>query len=218
VVVGRTDPLALGTWRSGPAWSTSKVPLALAALHRHDDTVTRERARRAITASDNDAAQALWASLGAAPEAAKAVDDELAAEGDRRTHIQWRQVRPPFSPFGQTEWSLDDQLTFTSGLACDRSRPSALVTSDMGSVTASQRWGLGRITHTRFKSGWGPNPSGRYLVRQIGLVPRGSQIVAVAIAVVPESGSFAQGTAALDQIASWLRASLPILPNALKAC
>ena len=31
VMVGRSDALALGTLRRGPAWSTAKVPLAIAA-------------------------------------------------------------------------------------------------------------------------------------------------------------------------------------------
>jgi hypothetical protein len=85
-------------------------------------------------------------------------------------------------------------------------------------VTSSQRWGLGRIARARFKGGWGPDTHGRYLVRQFGLVPRGSQVIAVAVAVEPANGSFATGTAELDQVAAWLRSALPLLPSAARTC
>ncbi len=218
VVVGRADPLTLGSWRSGPAWSTIKVPLALAALQGGDEARRRRQVSRAITASDNAAADALWAALGGGTRAARAVDQRLAAEGDTRTRTQWRQVHPTFSPYGQTQWSLEDQVTFTAGLACDGSERALLVKGELGAVTASQRWGLGRIAGARFKGGWGPDHRGRYLVRQVGLVPRGTDVVAVAVAVVPQHGSFGQGTAVVDAIATWLRSSLPALPRARTTC
>ncbi len=127
-------------------------------------------------------------------------------------------MRASFSPYGQTEWSLDGQVTFASGLACARSPAARFVTTERGSVTTSQRWGLGRIAGARFKGGWGPDPRGLYLVRQLGIVPRAGQLVAVAVAVVPQDGSFARGTDALDAIATWLRSSLSTLPPAQRTC
>lgn len=74
----------------------------------------------------------------------------------------------------------------------------------MGQVTESQRWGLGNLTAASFKGGWGPDSSGRYLVRQFGIVTIDGKRVAVAIAVEPRDGSFGSGTAALSTIARWL--------------
>ena len=216
VVVGRTDPLTLGTWRSGPAWSTIKVPLSIAASQHVDSASTRQLIHRAITRSDNAAAEALWARLGSGRRAASEVDAVLRADGDGRTRTQWRQVRPPFTPFGQTTWSLAGQLAFTRHLACDRH--AASVRTQMSAVVSAQRWGLGRLSHARIKGGWGPDPHGRYLVRQLALVPRGDDLVAVVVAVQPSNGTFAQGTRALDVVAAWLRASLPSLPSAAHTC
>ena len=215
-VVGRTDAVSLGTWRAGPAWSTVKVPLSLAALARANTATTRGLVQRAVTRSDNAAADALWSGLGA--RRAKAVDAALAAHGDAVTRTQAVRVRPPFSAYGQTSWSLTNQVAFAKGLACATSRADALVKADMAAVTSSQRWGLGRITAARFKGGWGPDVHGRYLVRQFGLVSRGSMVIAVAVAVEPANGSFGTGTAELDQVAAWLRSALPLLPSAARTC
>jgi hypothetical protein len=216
VVVGRSDALTLGTWRSGPAWSTIKVPLSIAALGRADSASTRALVKKAVTRSDNAAAEALWARLGSGRSAASRVDAVLAADGDRRTRTQWRRVRAAYTPFGQTTWSLADQLRFTRGLACDRR--AALVRGDMAAVVASQRWGLGRLAHARIKGGWGPDTRGRYLVRQLALVPRGKDLVAVVVAVEPSDGSFAQGVRALDKVAAWLRTSMSSLPSSARTC
>ena len=40
----------------------------------------------------------------------------------------------------------------------------------MGQVEPQQSWGIGDIPGTQFKGGWGPSPSGKYLVRQIGIL------------------------------------------------
>lgn len=216
VVVGRSDALTLGSWRTGPAWSTVKVPLAIAALEKADSASTRSLVKRAITRSDNAAAESLWSRLGSGRRAASAVNAVLAADGDRHTRTQWRRVRPPYTPFGQTAWALADQLRFTVGLACDRH--ADLVRGDMAAVVASQRWGLGRLAHARIKGGWGPDTRGRYLVRQFALVPHGRALVAVVVAVEPSDGSFAHGVTALDRVAGWLAASLAAIPASPRAC
>lgn len=203
--VGGT-PVRLGSWRTGPAWSTMKVPLSLAALRRSDSANVRALVHRAITASDNQAAEALWSGLGGGHAAGNAVDQVLVAHGDRRTRTQSQRIRAPFTPFGQTVWSLTDQVTFASALACSAGdRP---VAEEMAGVTAAQRWGLGRLPSAAFKGGWGPDPAGRYLVRQFGVVSLDGHLVAVAIAVEPADGSFDGGVRALNRIADWLRRSV----------
>jgi hypothetical protein len=218
LVLGRTDPLSLGSWDSGPAWSTIKIPLSLAALAHTSTASTHALVHRAIEESDNAAADGLWGSLGAGTRAAAAVNRQLAAEGDAGTRTQSRQVHPPFSPYGQTDWSLAGQVAFASGLACDRSAPATMVKADMATVTNSQRWGLGQIPGARFKGGWGPDTAGHYLVRQVGLLTRGMQVVVVAVAVLSQDGTFTQGVAALDLVGEWLHDSLHLLPRARATC
>jgi len=205
-VGGRGSVVELGDWHSGPAWSTSKVPLALAALRATPGARTEDLVRRALTSSDNAAAERLWSDLGSGPEAAQLVDRELGALGDTTTRTQGIQIRPPYTPFGQTQWSLADQVRFASGLAC--ASGVDFVRTQMASVSVGQRWGLGSIPGALFKGGWGPDPIGRYLVRQLGIVELDGHRVAVALAVEASDGSFASGVAAADKLVSLLRESL----------
>jgi hypothetical protein len=210
--IGGSGPtLSLGPWPSGPAWSTIKVPLVMAALRaeRPPPDVTAEMVA-AITQSDNAAADAIWAGLGDPVTAAHQVDAVLAEAGDH-TQVQSIKLQPQFSAYGQTEWPLTAQVRFLSTAACDRR--NAPVLNLMGQIEQSQRWGMGAIAGTRFKGGWGPFPSGKYLVRQMGLIttPRGSSVVAAA--AEPHSGLFADGVVALDHIAAWLADHIVVLPS-----
>ncbi|MDV8022177.1 hypothetical protein [Rhodococcus sp. IEGM 1330] len=80
VPVGGGPPTVLGTWTSGVAWSTVKVPLAVAALRRGGDAALAD-ATAAIESSDNAAAEALWGSLGDSAAAAAAVESVLRQGG-----------------------------------------------------------------------------------------------------------------------------------------
>ena len=72
----------------------------------------------------------------------------------------------------------------------------------MRRVVPEQRWGLGALgADVELKGGWGPDPEGRHLVRQMGIV---GGVLAVALAAVPTDGAFESGTAILDQLAEWL--------------
>jgi hypothetical protein len=71
---------------------------------------------------------------------------------------------------------------------------------------------VGTIADTRFKGGWGPSPTGKYLVRQMAILPAEKGMVAVAAAAQPDSGTFDDGKADLTEIATWLTAHLPALP------
>jgi hypothetical protein len=208
------QPLSGGTLTTAVAWSTIKVPLAVAAVRAEGGRPSPGTAaliKRAITLSDNAAAESLWAKLGSSTEAATAVSAVLRDAGDATTRVQSRRIRAGFTPFGQTEWPLARQALVAAHLTCLNGAGPVLTT--MGQITASQRWGLGRIgSGTRFKGGWGPGDDGRYLARQFGIValPHGGQ-VAVAIATRPADGSFGSATAHLDAIAGWLRGRLPSL-------
>lgn len=198
-----TSPWTAGIMTGGPAWSTIKLPIVLANLHAGTASGTEPTVRAAITRSDNAAAENLTRRLGDDTAAARAVDAELARHRDTRTRAATTTDRPDFSVLGQTMWSLPDQTIFMASMAC--TADAAPVRTLMGQVTSDQRWGLGTLTGSRFKGGWGPGVDGRYLVRQTGIITVGQHQYAVAMEAVASDGSFTGGTAALDRLA----ASLP---------
>lgn len=194
---------ALGTLGDGAAWSTIKVPLSVAALREQGAGVTSQ-AHAALSWSDNAAAAQLWAALGPPDEARAAVDEVLRSWGDATTTTQTTQVRPPFSAFGQTSWSLEGQVRAARGLDCAEDDPAVTTVLDsMGQVVTDQSWGLGRLDGSRFKGGWGPGPDGRYLVRQFGLVHLDGQAYPVAVAARAEDGTLDAGARTLDVLAGW---------------
>jgi hypothetical protein len=201
--------LVLGEWSSGPAWSTIKVPLIIAALDAEHPPVITDSMRAAITESNNAAAESIWATLGDPVTAARKVEGVLSKYGDPTT-VQWRKVRPEFTAFGQTIWSLTNQVRFTAGAVCDPA--NAAVFTLMGQVVTDQRWGLGLIPNSRFKGGWGPSLSKSYLVRQLGVLKMPTGLSAVAMATQPASGLFADGTAELTEASRWLTQHLAELP------
>jgi hypothetical protein len=76
----------------------------------------------------------------------------------------------------------------------------------MRRVVPEQRWGLGVLGEdVELKGGWGPDPDGRHLVRQMGIL--GSRI-GVALAAVPVDGTLESGIPILDRLAHWLGESL----------
>jgi hypothetical protein len=208
VGVGQS-PRVLGDSSSGPAWSTIKVPLAIAALREPSLPDVTQAINAAITESDNAAAESLWEGLGDPNVAAKKIENVLREAGDQ-TLVQMNRVRPPFTAFGQTIWSLSDQAKFISYAVCD-SRDKSIFDL-MGQIDRDQSWGLGSIAAARFKGGWGPKPTGDYFVRQMGVIPTPGGMTAVSISVEPASGSFDDGTEELTEVANWLsdhRGELP---------
>jgi hypothetical protein len=211
VGAGSNAPVTLGEWTSGSAWSTIKVPLVIAAMRQQNTGQVTEPMTAAITESDNEAAESIWEGLGDPATAAAKVEAVLRDTGDPTT-VQSKKVRPQYTAFGQTDWSLTNQALFLSAAACDpRDQP---VLALMGDVENEQKWGLGVLPNTKIKGGWGPSLSERYLVRQIGILPTPRGLTVVAIAAEPESGSFPDGTQDLTDIAQWLKTHLDALPAA----
>lgn len=204
--VGGENLVGLGEWKAGPAWSTMKVPLVVAA-ERKSPGGQNYATSAAITASDNSSADSLWSALGTPREAAQAVQEVLREAGDDTTVVLEKRSRSEYSSFGQSEWSLADQVRFGSRLPCLPGSERAVEL--MGSVTANQQWGLGSVFGTaEFKGGWGPAADGSYLVRQFGLVPAGGGSLAVALAAQPDSGTFADGMNLLDEMAELVQQHL----------
>lgn len=210
VAVGSAEPpLTYGDWQQGPAWSTIKVPLVIAA-YRAQGKVT-DQMKAAIIESDNAAAEALWQQLGDPATAAATVQQVLQETGDPTT-VESRRLRREFTIFGQTNWSLTNQVRFTGHAFCNKA--NAPIFALMGDISPQQRWGIGQLPGAQFKGGWGPSPAGKYLARQLGVLDTPTGKVAVAIAAEPESGLFDDGKRALDAAASWLTSHLAQLPAA----
>jgi len=206
--VGRSaEATAAGDLQSEVAWSSIKVPLAIAAL-RADPSLEPQMVA-AITVSDNDAAQALWDGLGGGVDAASAVMGVLREGGDATTAVPSERLREGYTVFGQTQWPLAEQARFGAGLPCIAD--SGAVLGEMGRVSVDQRWGLGRLDGARFKGGWGPSMDGGYLARQFGIVPAGGGEVAVAI--MARAADFGSATQVLDGIAESVRGELGDMPG-----
>ncbi|MBC2590734.1 hypothetical protein [Rhodococcus aetherivorans] len=141
VPVGGGQVLTGGTVMTDVAWSTIKVPLAIAALTA--DPAQAGNVAAAITASDNDAAQAMWDDLGSGTAAATAVQQVLAEFGDPGTAVQPQVTRPGFTAFGQTIWPLTAQAQFAASLPCRDAADEVLTL--MGQVSPGQSWGLGAL-------------------------------------------------------------------------
>jgi hypothetical protein len=217
-----------GELRTATAWSTMKVPLlvTLVASAGGWDALSaqeRDQAALAITRSDNEAALALFDRLeeleGGLVPASEAIDEVLRDAGDPETQVNTEPNAQGFSTFGQTAWSADASATFTRALAAGcllgaANTPEVLAL--MGEVVADQRWGLGEAgypasTSLAFKGGWGPEPGGGYLVRQIGAVgdQRAGLVVSI-IATAPGAGSaaFAAGREMVTRTARWVRTAI----------
>jgi len=215
----RRPPLRVGPLQVGPAWSTMKVPVILARyrlarqLHQPSSTLG-ERVALAITESDNDAGSSLFGEIvsaeGGVVPASRYVQELLEQAGDERTVVN--AVPPPggFSTFGQTRWTLSRGTLFYSALARGCLHPrdgSRAILRLMGEVVPSQGWGLGQArfqgaSRVLFKGGWGPDPGGRYLVRQFGIVQTaGGDGLAVGLMDAPADGSFESGVSTLNRLA-----------------
>lgn len=138
------------------------------------------------------------------------VEDILRRGGDAATVVQSQRVRPEFTAFGQTVWSLDDQTRFAAHLPCLSMAEAEVVITQMSN--SAQRWGIadGGVP---VKGGWGPDEQGSYLVRQFGAIQTSAGQTAVSLAANPHDGSFDSGVAALNKLADWLDAHRAELPS-----
>ena len=201
VATAGRNPVSLGAWTSGVAWSTIKVPLAIAALAVDNADLVF----KTITLSDNAAAEELWSRLG--DSAAQSVQAVIRDAGDPTTVVESRRLRPEYTPFGQTRWSLTDQATFAAGLS--RVAEASRVIDLMGDLSADHCWGLA-ADGIAAKGGWGPGIADDYLVRQFGIV---SGTVGVALAAEVGDGGYEAGVDVVNSLTDWLVERLPELTD-----
>lgn len=199
--IGGNNAQSAGTLQTQVAWSTSKVPVAIAAIKNSSNPQRLNGLiQSAITASDNGSAQALYDTLGTTTQAKTKIEAVLAQGKNPDISVPTTRLRSGFTIFGQTKWSISDQAIFVANLRCIPN--TEVVYQRMGEVIGSQRWGLGQLPNAHFKGGWGP-VNGGYLVRQMGIVQVDGQEMGVAIITL--APSFGQGTETLTQIANWLK-------------
>lgn len=236
--IGRPEEAQqLGVTDTYDAWSTIKVPIALAAVQQRDGEVGASLdsdIRLALRRSDNDAASRLWRGLGQFGDPASIVDDLLTDAGDTTTDVG-HDLDGDRVSFGLTDWAPIDAARFAASLPClDHSDE---ILDDMSQVASEQSWGLGALTgadeaegessasatgavtdpggqtspsadRVAFKGGWGVSSDG-YLMRQIGVIPTpdGSG-VGVALLTQPSGDDHDAGGRALSEAARWLQGSL----------
>lgn len=191
-----TQVRAVGATRDLEAWSTIKVPIALAVEEQTDGAPSAEQDRQlalALIVSDNDATTELWNSLS---DPVAQVRQLLRDAGDDQTEPN-RDSDGNAVAFGLTAWRPADSARFATMLPCASHGEQVLVW--LGRITPEHQWGLGTVADARFKGGWGPSPHG-YLARQIGIVPRlDGSWVGVAVLAQPDAGTHEAATAAIDE-------------------
>ena len=212
--VGTDAVVRFGTLTTGRAWSTLKVPVSLAA-ERHGGAQVPAWETKAIRASDNDAAGELWGSLGGGRSSVNAVTAVLREGHDLTTHVS-SEIDGPDSYPGYTQWAVADQSRFAANLPCMAG--TAHLLSLMSTVESNQDWGIRKISRTgvttAVKGGWGPvnSNTGKYVVRQLGIITTQRGQVGVSMIAVPRSGSFSDGTRMLTRMGTWLGRNVRLLP------
>jgi len=225
-----------GHFQINHAWSTSKlivITTLLAQLeHGHQtlDATGREDTTRAITLSDNDAADALFERLeatdGGLTGASLALQRTLRVAGDEHTVINTAPNDQGLTTWGQTEWPATGEVVFYRSLAnnCLLSPPDTrYVLGLMTQVIPSQRWGAGSAgfpasDSLMFKGGWGPEPGSGYYARQSVIVTDGVRGLVFNMLAHPSDGEFSTATEMLTDIATWVRHAIPLAASPAFTC
>lgn len=191
--------ITVGEISDEAAWSTSKVPVAIAALRK--SPWIGDYIEPMIEESDNDAAETAWLSFGNENSAVESVNDVLAEGHDMHTRFE------SWVPPGDVEWHLDDQAVFGANLPCVQG--SKAVLEYMSHIVDYQSYGLSAIEGSRFKGGWGPDEEGGYLSRQFGVVPTTGGELGVAIAARPGDATDDTARDMLTDMAKTLAKHMP---------
>jgi hypothetical protein len=221
---------------AGHAWSSIKPAILATVLKEGGESLGPEEeawAQSAITASDNEAAASLFATIegrqGGLEGASAAVSQTIQEGGSTGTAVATAPPPPgAVSTYGQTVWPVGEAVRFYHGLGrCEVLGPSGTdyIVSLMEGVIPEQRWGLGEggfssSDRVAMKGGWGPDSEagGGYLVRQSGLIQGPTGGVAVAMIAIDESGSYPAGAADLTRMAQWLASELKGLGPRFSSC
>jgi beta-lactamase class A len=159
----------------------------------------RALAKRMITASDNNAATALWNRVGGTAGVAAA---------NKKLHL--RDTTPgPGGLWGTTMTTVADQIRLLKSLTSKKSLISAKNRSYalglMGDVLSSQDWGVSaaadRGDTTALKNGWLPRPvdGGRWTINSIGRVHGDDHDYLIAVLTTSDR-SMSDGIATVEHV------------------
>ncbi len=173
------------------AWSTAKVPIALAVIRQGLGDEFAHEISESLRISDNDDATTLWESLGPDETTrAQAVDDVLRKAGDNNT--LFNKTDSSQQEFGLTIWDVSDQVIFLENMPCLTGADQII--NDLSNIDESQKWGIGIFSGAVFKGGWGPSQHG-FVSRQFGwFINKENARVIVAIAVLADDEDSAHDT------------------------
>jgi hypothetical protein len=203
---GGATAIKVGNLAGGYAWSTSKVPVAIAAEDKFGQAAVQSDVVPAIVNSDNAAVEALWDKLGGGSTSAAAANAVLRAGGDTGTSLN-ATTSTGFTAFGQSQWTFANQSTFASRLPCMQDAQHVLTL--MRSTGSNQRWGVQSFTGSAVKGGWGPD-GGKYDVRQMAVVT--TQYGSFGLSMGTVAPTFEAGQQVLNKIGDWVRTNLSDLP------
>ena len=190
-------------------YSTAKVPIMLTVLDR---ALQQGRSLSAweqsqissmIQVSDNDAATALYISVGGAP----GVQQYLRRIGRTQTQMN-------AAAWGESTTTAADMARLLAQLgSCQILTPRLCqyALDQMRQVVPSQRWGVGggvpADTPVALKNGWYPEDDG-WGVHSVGLVEKGGRQYAIAVYTQPDP-SMAYGVETIEQIVGAIYGALP---------
>jgi beta-lactamase class A len=190
-------------------YSTAKVPIMLTVLDR---ALQQGRSLSAweqsqissmIQVSDNDAATALYISVGGAP----GVQQYLRRIGRTQTQMN-------AAAWGESTTTAADMARLLAQLgSCQILTPRLCqyALDQMRQVVPSQRWGVGTGvpagTSVALKNGWYPEDDG-WGVHSMGLVEKGGRQYAIAVYTQPDP-SMAYGVETIEQIVAAIYGALP---------
>lgn len=213
-ILGENGPLYAGKLNEEGAWSTIKVPIAGAVEEklRHVEAHGQPAPRAAMEAdmdaaihySDNDAAFRLWMYVGDGSDrtAAYKVRDYMHRVGDP-TNAAKQFEDGVYIGFGAIKWKLTNQVKFMNGFRCMNGSDKVL--TRMEHIIPEHSYGLAKIKGAQFKGGWGPEPDGRFIYRQLGLVPGpNGEMTPVAIMAIPNDGLEPTAWKGVDSLAKKL--------------
>jgi len=228
--MGAEASFTAGDWIGGEAWSTIKVPLAVAAARANitpvisngKDKFPKDYGKcsealdlataidQAIVVSDNCAAWQLWEGLGGdGAKAAAAVEAVLREGGDQFTKVVAVGDGMRLTS-GMTIWSLADQATFAAHLpGLNGSAPVLASMARNDSAAGNTDMGLTIFRNAYTKAGWGDAPPEGPVSRQMGIIPVGDgKCSAVAIG----TDQAIEATETLTALARAVQANLKALP------
>lgn len=195
-------PWYAGSLATGPAWSTSTAPVALAVLRGQRQPEDLDYLlNRAVVESSSAGEDALYTFLGTPTEAASQINKVFRDAADPITTIpDEASVRAGVSAPHQMLWGVRSQAQFAGTLYC--MPDSWQLLTKMDDQPSTDRWGLGMLGRTQFLNGFGPEPNGVISVRQMAVatLADGSK-VGVSVIAMATDGTFLTSQRALNEVA-----------------